>query len=152
MAEIRISELTAKGAILESTDLIEISDYNGSTYDTKSVTGQNVYDYVNKPTLKNCQFATTNYDFILSDQGKYLSMSYVSACTMTIPTNASVAFPIGSRIEIEQVGTGQVQILAASGVTLNSQGGKTKIVGQYATCFIIKKDTNEWTLSGNITT
>jgi hypothetical protein len=152
MAEIRISELTAKGAILESTDLIEISDYNGSTYDTKSVTGQNIYDYVNKPTLKNCMFATTNYDFILGDQGKYLSMSYGSACTMTIPTNASVSFPIGSRIEIEQVGTGQVQILAASGVTLNSQGGKTKILGQFATCFIIKKDTNEWTLSGNITT
>jgi hypothetical protein len=97
-------------------------------------------------------FATTNYDFILTDVGKYLSMSYPTACTMTIPTNASVAFPIGTRIEIEQVGTGQVQILAASGVTLNSQGGKTKLVGQFATCFIIKKETNEWTLSGNITT
>lgn len=152
MAEVRISELTAKGSRLESTDLIEISDYNGSTYDTKSVSGLNIYDYVNTPTLKNAMFAVTNYDFVLGDIGKYISMSYVSACTMTIPTNASVAFPIGTRIEIEQVGSGQVQILAASGVTLNSEGGKTKLVGQFATCFIIKKDTNEWTLSGNITT
>lgn len=97
-------------------------------------------------------FAGTNYDFILTDTGKYLSMSYGSACTMTIPTNASVAFPTGTRIEIEQNGAGQVQILAAGGVTLNSEGGKTKLLGQFATCFIIKKDTNEWTLSGNITT
>lgn len=152
MAEVRISELTAKGSRLESTDLIEISDYNGSTYDTKSVSGLNIYDYVNTPTLKNAMFAVTNYDFVLGDIGKYISMSYVSACTMTIPTNASVAFPIGTRIEIEQVGTGQVQILAASGVTLNSEGGKTKLLGQFASCYIIKKDTNEWTLAGNITT
>jgi len=152
MAEIRTSELTPKGSRLESTDLIEISYYNGSTYVTKSVSGLNIYDYVNTPTLKNAMFAVTNYDFVLGDIGKYISMSYGSACTMTIPTNASVAFPIGTRIEIEQVGAGQVQILAASGVTLNSEGGKTKLVGQFATCFIIKKDTNEWTLSGNITT
>ena len=152
MAEIRISELTAKGAKLVSTDLVEISEYNGTTYDTKRVTGLNIYDYCNTPPIKGCMFAGTNYDFILTDAGKYLSMSYGSACTMTIPTNASVAFPIGTRIEIEQNGAGQVQILAAGGVTLNSQGGKTKILGQYATCFIIKKDTNIWTLAGNLTT
>lgn len=152
MAEIRISELTAKGAKLVSTDLVEISEYNGTGYDTKSVTGQNIYDYVNKPTLKNCMFAGTNYDFILTDAGKYLSMSYGSACTMTIPTNASVSFPIGSVIQIEQAGAGQVQILGASGVTIQSESSKTKLVGQYATCFIIKKDTNIWTLAGNLTT
>ena len=152
MAEIRISELTAKGAKLSPTDLVEISEYNGTGYDTKSVTGLNIYNYCNTPPIRGCQFAVNNYDFILTDAGKYLQMSYGSACTMTIPTNASVAFPIGSRIEIEQNGAGQVQILAAVGVTLNSQGGKTKILGQYATCFIIKIDTNLWTLSGNITT
>ena len=152
MAEIRISELSAKGAKLSPTDLVEISEYNGTGYDTKSVTGLNIYNYCNTPPIRGCQFAGTNYDFILTDAGKYLQMSYGSACTMTIPTNASVAFPIGTRIEIEQNGAGQVQILAASGVTINSQGGKTKILGQYATCFIIKIDTNLWTLSGNITT
>lgn len=152
MAEVRISELTAKGSRLESTDLIEIADYNGSTYDTKLVSGLNVYDYCNTPTLKGAMFASTNYDFILTDVGKYISMSYGSACTMTIPTNSSVAFPIGTTIQIEQEGAGQIQILGASGVTINSEGGKTKTSGQYATCFIIKKDTNIWTLAGNLTT
>ena len=42
MAEIKISALTAKGASLEKTDLLVISDYNGSAYDSKSVTGANI--------------------------------------------------------------------------------------------------------------
>jgi len=152
MAEVRISELTSKGSRLESTDLIEISDYNGSTYDTKLVSGLNIYDYVNTPTLKGALFAVTNYDFILSDVGKYISMSYPTACTMTIPNDSSVNFPTGTRIEIEQDGTGQITILGASGVTIQSEGGKTKTVGKNAWCFIIKKEPNLWTLAGNITT
>ena len=152
MAEVRISELTAKGSKLVSTDLLEVSVWNGTTYDSKSLTGLNVYDYCNTPTQKSAMFSGTNYDFILTDVGKYIGMSYGSACTMTIPTNASVAFPIGTTITIEQEGAGQVQILAASGVTLNKQGGKTKTSGQYAVCTITKRDTNVWTLYGNITT
>lgn len=42
MANKKISELTAKGSQIEDTDLLQISDYNGSTYDTKSVTGANI--------------------------------------------------------------------------------------------------------------
>jgi hypothetical protein len=40
--EKRISELTAKSGIIEDTDLLVISDYNGATYDTKSVTGAQI--------------------------------------------------------------------------------------------------------------
>ena len=42
MANVKISDLTAKGAAIEKDDLLIISDYNGSTYDTKSVTGANI--------------------------------------------------------------------------------------------------------------
>ena len=42
MANVKISELSAKGASIEKDDLLIISDYNGSTYDTKSVTGANI--------------------------------------------------------------------------------------------------------------
>lgn len=44
MANIKISELTPKGANLASTDLLEISEYNGSGYTTKSITGQEIID------------------------------------------------------------------------------------------------------------
>jgi len=45
MANKKISELTAKASTLEDSDLIMVSDYNGSTYDTKSVTGANIRPY-----------------------------------------------------------------------------------------------------------
>jgi hypothetical protein len=46
MATKKISEFTAKGANLETTDLLLISDYNGSTYDSKYVTGAEVLQEV----------------------------------------------------------------------------------------------------------
>ena len=42
MANKKISELTAKASQLQDDDLVIISDYNGATYDTKSVTGANI--------------------------------------------------------------------------------------------------------------
>ena len=42
MANKKISEVTPKGAQLEDDDLMIISEFNGATYDTKSVTGINV--------------------------------------------------------------------------------------------------------------
>ena len=46
MATKKISQFTAKAANLESTDLLLISDYNGSTYDSKYVTGAEVLQEV----------------------------------------------------------------------------------------------------------
>jgi len=42
MANKKISELTAKASQLHDDDLLIVSDYNGATYDTKSVTGANI--------------------------------------------------------------------------------------------------------------
>jgi hypothetical protein len=42
MADVKISQLTAKAAKVESTDRIPIADYNGTTYDTKYVTGAEI--------------------------------------------------------------------------------------------------------------
>lgn len=44
MANVKISQLTPKGANLAATDLLEISEFNGSGYETKSITGQEIID------------------------------------------------------------------------------------------------------------
>jgi hypothetical protein len=41
---IKISQLPAKGANLEATDLLEVSEFNGTGYVTKSITGQEIID------------------------------------------------------------------------------------------------------------
>jgi len=65
-----------------------------------------------------------------------------SAATITIPTNATVAFPIGTLIEVLQAGAGAVTVAAASGVTLNP--GNTSITAQWKSVFLRKRATDTW--------
>jgi hypothetical protein len=87
---------------------------------------------------------------LLADDGKLVTMSNASANTFTIPPNSSVAFGIGTQINIAQLGAGQTSIVAGAGVTLNSAGGKLKLDSQYAVCTCVKTDTNEWFVVGNL--
>ena len=87
---------------------------------------------------------------LLADDGKLVTMSNASANTFTIPPNSSVAFGIGTQINIAQLGAGATTIVAGAGVTLNSAGGKLKLDSQYAVCTCVKTDTNEWFVVGNL--
>jgi hypothetical protein len=78
-------------------------------------------------------------------------LSNAAAITLTIPTNASVAFPVDTRIDLLQYGAGQVTV-GSAGVTLRSSGSKLKLAGQYSGATIWKKDTDEWVLIGDIVT
>ena len=75
-----------------------------------------------------------------------------SANNLTIPPNSSVAFPVGTQILISQLAAGQTTVVAGVGVTLISSGSKTKLAAQYAMGRLIKRATNTWYLSGDITT
>ena len=92
----------------------------------------------------------TSYTAVLGDDGKLITLDNGSAITFTIPPNGTVAFGIGTQINIMQLGAGQVTITAGAGVTLRSAGTKVKTNGQYsvATCVKIASDT--WVLVGNL--
>ena len=87
---------------------------------------------------------------LITDDGKLITMSNASANTFTIPPNSSVAFGIGTQLNIAQLGAGQTSIVAGAGVTLNSAGGKLKLDAQYAVATCVKTDTNEWFVVGNL--
>lgn len=90
----------------------------------------------------------TSYTLVLSDVAKVISLTNAAAITLTIPTNASVAFPIGTQILLYQGGAGQVTVSGA-GVTIRSQGTRTKLSGQYAVGGLLKLATDEWVIFGN---
>lgn len=97
--------------------------------------------------------ASSNYTIQLTDLGKLVELNEASACTLTIPTNASVAFAVGDRIDVLQVGAGQVTITPVSGtVTINGYDGGLKLNGQWAAATLIKRATNTWVAVGNLTT
>jgi hypothetical protein len=90
----------------------------------------------------------TSYTLVLTDVAKVISLTNASAITLTVPTNASVAFPIGTQILLYQGGAGQVTI--SSSATIRSHGSKLKINGQYAVAGLIKLATDEWVAFGNL--
>ena len=92
----------------------------------------------------------TSYTLVLTDVAKVISLTNAAAITLTVPTNATVAFPIGTQILLYQGGAGQVTV-GGAGVTLRSQGGKLKIGGQYGVAGLLKVNTDEWVMFGNVT-
>ena len=96
----------------------------------------------------NAQTAT--YTAVLTDDGKLVTMSVAGANNFTIPPNSSVAFGIGTQINIAQLGAGQTTIVAGAGVTLRSAGTKLKLAEQYAVATCVKTDTNTWFVVGNL--
>lgn len=93
---------------------------------------------------------TASYTLVLSDADKLVEMNVGSANNLTIPLNSSVAFSTGTQILLAQYGAGQTTIVATSGVTVRSNGGKLKLNAQYSGATLIKIATDEWYLFGDI--
>lgn len=95
---------------------------------------------------------TASYTMVLTDKGKVIEMNVGSANNLTIPTNANVAYAIGTYISIHQLGTGQTTIVPDTGVSLSAYNSGFKLTAQHAVAMVHKRDTNAWIASGNLTT
>jgi len=73
-----------------------------------------------------------------------------SAFTITIPANSTTAYPIGTSIDLLQVGTGQVTVAGAAGVTLNGTPG-LKLRTQYSSATLFKRAADTWVIMGDLT-
>lgn len=99
---------------------------------------------------------STTYTFALTDaNNELITASNTSAQTYSIPTNASVQFPIGAQINIIQIGTGQVTINAVtSGTTTVLSTGATpaapKLRAQYSSATLVKAGTDTWYVIGDL--
>ena len=147
MANVKISQLTAKGSNLDASDRLAIAqDTGGGTFASKYIKGSEL-------VTKNINtYSSTLNNLVLADANKIIKVDNNSANDLRIPTNASHAFLIGTEIIIIQYGTGQTTVAPTAGVTMRSSGGKNKLSAQYSQAKLIKINTNEWVLSGDITT
>lgn len=91
----------------------------------------------------------TSYTLGLADAGKMVILTNESPVTVEVPTEASIAFPIGTQILLVQGGAGQVTLDAESSVIVNSPEtlGLRK---QYAQAALVKIGSDEWLLEGNL--
>jgi hypothetical protein len=115
--------------------------------------GNGFDDALAKLTL-NSQTAT--YTAVLADnKNKLVTMNVATAHDFLIPTNASVAFPIGSVINVVQTGVGKTTIEAVSSgtTTISSTGGTAsapELRAQFSAASCVKVATDSWIILGDI--
>ena len=152
MALKRISDLTAKTAELEALDLLEVSEWNGSTYDTKSLSGKNIND--NATLIGIGTTITSSRDLLEADRNQIFAIDTTSGdVDIEIELNSVNDISVGSQFTFYLSNdTNDGSVLAQSGVTLLAEGSKTTLNGLYSVCSLVKLATDTWLLTGNLTT
>jgi hypothetical protein len=121
-----------------------VIDAHVFTYDSSTT------KWSNGATRTTISYQTASYTLALPDAGRAVEINSTSATTLTVPTNSSVAFPIGTVIEVTQIGTGNITIAPASGVSLQSAGGLLQTRTQYSAASIRKRSANAWLVVGDL--
>jgi hypothetical protein len=98
---------------------------------------------------------TVDYTAVSADQYQVLElMNKATAIAYKIPTNASVAFPIGTVLTVLNIGVGVCTISAVtSGTTTILSGGAiaaAPTLAQYKSAACIKTGTDTWYVVGGI--
>jgi hypothetical protein len=94
---------------------------------------------------------TASYTLVLADKAKVVEMNVGSANNLTVPLNATVAFPVGTQIHMVQIGSGQTTVVATGGVTINT-ATTLKLRAQWSAATLIKRAENTWVLVGDLAT
>ena len=123
--------------------LIGSTTDNGST-NLVQVTGGLDYNIVMRGT------SSTAYTLLLTDKGKFFETTAGGAIEITIPTNASVAFPIGTQIWFVQGGAGVPTFSGDTGVTLRTRSASRQPFARFSEVKLTKTGTDEWYLTGDL--
>lgn len=126
--------------------------------DNADIVNQEQESYL-KDIPRNNQGSTTDYTLALTDRGRFVWFDGSAGnVTVHLPTNASTAFPIGTRIQLGISGVSdnsrQILVQQGSGVTLrarednNSPGQGNLIIRSDVLITLTQVDTDYWILSG----
>lgn len=97
---------------------------------------------------------TSSHTFTLANDGALVTYTGSASTTFTIPPESgagSVAFSLGTQINVLQKSTGQVLISPGTGVTINGTPGK-RTRTQWSLATAIKIASNNWVVIGDTTT
>jgi hypothetical protein len=146
---------TSSWAVVEG-DLTAVTAGTGITVtDSTGPIPTVAFDYrAGSAVTLNAQTAT--YTVVLTDADqKLVTMDVATANDFLIPTNANVAFPVGTVINVIQIGAGKTTIEAVTpGTTTISSTGATatapELRAQFSAASCIKVATDTWYVVGDI--
>lgn len=145
----------SSGAVTLSIDTATTADLTtAQTLTNKTLTSPTINDP--KLNLSINANTSTTYTFVLADNGKLVTSNNASAQTLSIPTNASVAYPVGTQINVAWItGAGQPTINAVTPGTTTvlstgttSTAPKLRVVNSVASC--VKIATDIWLVTGDV--
>jgi hypothetical protein len=142
-AAIAYSKLNLSGSIT-SSDIADGTIVNADISSTAAIEKGKIADL-------SIDTKTANYSLVLGDKNKVIEMNVGSANTVSVPTDASVNFPIGAQINITQYGAGKTQVVAVNPATTSIRSTPGSYLReQYSSATLIKRATNEWYLIGDL--
>lgn len=114
------------------------------SYVTTAIANNNLISYATSSS-------GTTYTIAGSDISLIKEFTSSSSITVTIPNDASdTEFPIGSSLELRQMGTGRITVAVTSPATMVSTDSYTKTRTQYSSVVLEKRASNSWILTGDI--
>ena len=124
-----------------------------ATQGSVAATQGSVINIVNQPlgtAIGTAATAGSVYSLVTSDAGKLLFCSGTASGTVAIPISSSQNFAIGQKVDLVQMGTGTVTVVAGtSGVTLRSTPSAV-LRTQYSAASVVKIGSDEWLLMGDL--
>jgi hypothetical protein len=106
---------------------------------------------VGVPSITTISQKTDSYTLAsLTERDTIIEINKSTGTTLTIPTDATVNYPVGTTLDIIQTGSGQVTIAGAVGVTVNATPG-LKLRTQWSSATLLKRASNTWLVFGDLT-
>ncbi len=97
----------------------------------------------------NAQTGTT-YQVAAADAHAKITMDNAAANVLTVPANATTALPVGTIVNVSQIGAGVTTITGATGVSVNGvSAGSAAISDQWTSVTLTKIGTDAWLAEGN---
>jgi hypothetical protein len=129
--------ITATGAITASSSGVVFTDGTQTKAGVPSIT---------PITEKTANYTLSN----LTERDTLIEVNHTggTAVTITVPSDATVNFPVGTSIDILRTNTGEVTI-AGSGATVNATPG-LKLRAQWSSATLFKRSANTWVLFGDL--
>ena len=154
--EQKLSGATLSSATVAGTDKVLVQDTDDSD-NLKTVTAQSIADLSTSGITAEEAAAGTDRNetgttdtLVLTDaDNKIVWMNNAASNVVTIPTNASVAFPTGTKLTVMQEGAGETTVTGDTGVTVNGVSAGSKVVSaQFGGVVLQKRATNTWIVTG----
>lgn len=147
---ITASDLTASRAVVSNASgKVAVSSVTSTELGYVSGVTSAIQTQIDTKTNKliTANRQTASYTLVASDADKLVEMNVASANNLTVPAST---FSAGTQILLAQYGAGQTTIVAGSGMTIRSNGGKLKLSAQYSGATLVFISATEAYLFGDI--